>query len=97
VTVDLHTAPATVTYNGDFYALAHASMFVRPGAVRVASSTQGRGGLETVAFVNRDGSLALLVLNNASAAVTFTVRWHGRNLQATLPATSLATYAWKPA
>jgi glucosylceramidase len=47
--------------------------------------------------VNRDGSLALLVLNNASAAVTFTVRWHGRNLQATLPATSLATYAWKPA
>jgi glucosylceramidase len=97
VTVDLHTAPATVTYNGDFYALAHASMFVRPGAVRVASSTQGRSGLETVAFVNRDGSLALLVLNNASAAVTFTVRWHGRNLQATLPATSLATYAWKPA
>ncbi len=97
ITVDLHAMPATVTYNGDFYALAHASMFTRPGAVRIASSTQGRDGLETIAFVNRDGSLALLVLNNSFAAATFTIRWHGRTLQTKLPATSLATYTWKPA
>jgi glucosylceramidase len=96
VTVDLHATPAAVTYNGDFYALAHASMFVRPGAMRVASTSEGRQGLETVAFVNRDGSLALLVLNNRAAAATFTLRWHGRTLQTALPATSLATYAWKP-
>ncbi len=102
MTIDLHATPATVTYNGDFYALAHASMFVRPGAVRIASTTQeqtrawGRDELETVAFANHDGSVALLVLNNRTAAVTFTLRWHGRMLQATLPATSLATYAWKP-
>ncbi len=102
LTIDLHATPATVTYNGDFYALAHASMFVRPCAVRIASTTQeqtrarGRDELETVAFANHDGSVALLVLNNRTAAVTFTLRWHGRMLQATLPATSLATYAWKP-
>jgi glucosylceramidase len=97
ITVDLHATPATVAYNGDFYALAHASMFALPGAMRIASTTQGRDGLETVAFRNADGSLALLVLNNRAIATTFTLRWHGRTLQATLPATSLATYAWKPA
>jgi glucosylceramidase len=97
VTVDLHATPATVSYNGDFYALAHASMFVRPGAVRIASTTQGRDGLETVAFVNRDGSLAVLVLNNRSVAASFTLRWHGRTVKAMLPASSLASYTWKPA
>lgn len=95
VTVDLHATPATVSYTGDFYALSHASMFVHPGAVRISSSTQGRAGLESVAFLNHDGSFALLVLNNRSAAAAFTVRWHGRMLQATLPASSLATYVWK--
>jgi glucosylceramidase len=97
ITVDLHATPATVSYNGDFYALAHASMFVHPGAVRIGSTTQGREGLETVAFRNRDGSLALVVLNNRPTAATFTLRWHGRTLQTTLPASSLATYAWQPA
>jgi glucosylceramidase len=96
VTVDLHATPATVTYNGDFYALAHASKYVRPGAEHVASTTQGRDGLESVAFLNRDGSLALLVLNNRTAAAKFAVLWHGRTLQATLPASSLATYSWNP-
>ena len=96
VTVDLKATPTTVAYNGDFYALAHASMFVRPGAVHIASTTQGRDGLESVAFLNRDGSLALLVLNNRSAPATFTVRWHRSTLEATLPATSLATYTWMP-
>jgi len=71
-------------------------MFVRPGAVHIASTTQGRDGLESVAFLNRDGSLALLVLNNRSAPATFTVRWHRSTLEATLPATSLATYTWMP-
>jgi glucosylceramidase len=95
VTVDLHATPATVTYNGDFYVLAHASMFAHPGAARIASTTGGRDGLETVAFQNRDGSIALLVLNNSSVAKTFAIRWHGRTVHATLSAMSLATYAWK--
>lgn len=95
VTVDLHATPATVSYNGDFYALAHASMFTRPGATRIASSTQGRDGLETVAFANRDGSVALLVLNNRATAVSFAIQWHGLTVQSMLPAKALATYAWR--
>ena len=101
VTVDLHATPATVAYNGDFYALAQVSMFAHPGAARIASTTQGqngtraRDGLESVAFANRDGSLAVLVLNNSVSEVTFILRWHEHTLQTVIPATSLATYGWK--
>lgn len=54
-----------------------------------------RDALDTVAFQNRDGSFALLVLNNQSTAATFLVRWHDREFTAQLPAGSLATYTWR--
>ncbi len=96
VAIDLHASPATVTYNGDFYALAHASMFVHPGATRVGSTSFGRGGLETVAFQDVGGSVALLVLNNRPEQTMFSVRSNGSVFTATLPAGALATYSWMP-
>ena len=96
VTIDLHASPPTVSYNGDFYALAHASKFVHPGATRIGSTSFGRDGLETVAFQNIDGSVALLVLNNRAEPAPFTVRWQGRAFAASLPQGALATYSWKP-
>jgi len=96
VTIDLHTSPPTVSYNGDFYALAHASQFVRPGATRIGSTSFGRDGLETVAFQNVDGSVALLVLNNRPENAPFTVRWLGRSFAASLLPGALATYSWRP-
>jgi glucosylceramidase len=94
VTVDLKQTPATVTYTGDFYGLGHASQFVRPGATRIDSSDLGRDSLETVAFQNTDGSIALLVLNNKAEAASFDISFHGRTLHASLLPGSLATYSW---
>ncbi|MCU1320858.1 MAG: O-glycosyl hydrolase [Acidobacteriaceae bacterium] len=94
VTVDLTRNPATVTYTGDFYALGQASQFVRPGATRIDSSSFGRQSLETVAFQNTDGSIALLVLNNKAEAANFDVSFHGRILHASLLPGALATYSW---
>src|SRR6185295_5022348 len=47
----------------DYYALAHASKFVKPGAHRVGSSG-GDPNLSSVAFQNPDGTTVLLVLNS---------------------------------
>ncbi len=94
VTVD----PATggVAYNVEYYALGHASKFVRPGARRVASTTLGAGGIETVAFRNADGSKVLVALNSAGAGQTrFRVRWAGRAFEYALPARSVATFRWQ--
>jgi glucosylceramidase len=94
VTIDLKQTPATVTYTGDFYGLGHASQFVRPGATRIDSSDLGRASLETVAFQNVDGSIALLVLNNKAETASFDISFHGSTLHASLLPGSLATYSW---
>lgn len=96
LTIDSAERPSTVTWNGDFYALAHASMFVRPGAVRVASTMTG-DGIEQVAFANTDGTLALMVFNGAAQDRTVDLTMHGRVAHLAVPASSLVTYTWKSA
>ena len=92
VTIDRDTG--AVTRNVEYYALAHASRFVRPGAQRIAS-TSGYDDLDTVAFRNADdGSLVLLVANSGKAARKFSVRLRGKAFNYELPPVSVATFAW---
>lgn len=95
VAVDLKQSPVGVTYTGDYYGLGQASRFVHPGAVRIASDSFGITGLQTVAFQNPDGSIALLALNNKTVAASFSVRWHGSSFTTQLEPSALATYTWK--
>jgi glucosylceramidase len=92
VTIDSRSGE--VTRNLEYYALAHASKFVRPGAHRIAS-TATVGEIETVAFQNPDGSIALLALNSAPAERRFSVRFRGRSFGYTLPRESVATFVWR--
>lgn len=95
VTVDRSSEPHKVNYTQDYYAIGHASEFVRPGATRIDSTDLGSTNLETVAFQNTDGSIALLVLNNADLPADFSVSWHGESFQTSLGAGSVATYLWR--
>ncbi|ABF43153.1 Glucosylceramidase [Candidatus Koribacter versatilis Ellin345] len=96
VTVDTSKSPAVVTKNGDYYALGHASKFVRPGAHHIDTNDLENQKLLNVAFQNPDGGIALLVLNFADAAQTFSVVGSGSSFMYTLPAGSLATFTWQP-
>lgn len=95
VTVDTSKSPATVSNTVDYFALGHASKFVRPGAVRIGSNSFGNTSIEDVAFQNIDGSLALIVMNNAATPQTFAVTDTGASFTYTLPAGSLATFSWQ--
>ena len=78
----------TVQRNEEYYALAHASKFVAPGARRIASST-GVEGLESVAFrhFSADWSVTTLVVVNTNAtAKEFAVRTGDRAFRYALPA-----------
>lgn len=96
VTVDRSAEPHKITYTTDYYAVGQASQFVHPGAVRIGSTDLGSNSLETVAFQNPDGSIALLVLNNKNESADFSVTWQGRSFNASLSAGSVATYIWRP-
>lgn len=92
VTIDSRTGE--ITRNFDYYALAHVSRFVRPGAHRI-DSTGEAGRLESVAFRNDDdGSVVLVVLNGAANARKFSVTSGGRSFQHTMPGASVATFVW---
>jgi glucosylceramidase len=94
VTIDSKTG--RITRTDDYYALAHASRFVRPGARRIHSSAGG-DGVDNVAFRNADdGSIVLVVTNSATMARRFSVSSDGHSFAYELPAKSLATFVWRP-
>lgn len=92
VTID--PSNGRVKYNVEYYALGHASKFVVPGAIRIASASSAATGLLSVAFLNPDGSRVLIVLNSASQSRTFKVRAGGQAFTSTLGAGAVATYKW---
>ena len=81
-----------VSRNTSYYIIAHASKFVRPGSVRVASNITGN--LQNVAFLTPTGKKVLIVLNDNTTATTFTVQFNGKNYSTTLNGYAVGTYVW---
>jgi glucosylceramidase len=94
VTVDTSKTPAIVTKNGDYYALGHATKFLRAGAMRIDSNNFENEKLLNVAFQNPDGSVVLMVLNNGSKSQQFSVAEAGTSFSYTLRVGSLVTFVW---
>ena len=88
----------TVTYNAEYYALGHMSRFVKPGAVRIASTSFGttgwNGQVMDVAFRNPDGSTVLVAHNENDNPQAFAIAEGDQQLTYTMPGDSLATFVW---
>ncbi len=78
--------------NVSYYIVAHASKYVRPGAVRIISSDFS--DLPNVAFQNTDGTKVLIVLNNTGSKQTFNIRFNGKYVSPVLEAGSVGTFVW---
>jgi glucosylceramidase len=90
----------TVRADAEYYTIGHAAKFVRPGAVRIASTSFGttgwNGQIMDVAFRNPDGTIALIVHNENDDPRTFAVDVADRTFEYTLPGGALATFTWDP-
>ena len=88
----------TVTRNAEYYTLGHLARFVKPGAVRIASTSFGttgwNGQVMDVAFRNPDGSTVLVAHNENDNPQTFAVREGRQAFTYTLPGGALATFVW---
>ena len=94
VTIDSHTGE--VSRNDEYYAFAHFSRFVLPGAVRVGSSDPDKG-LANVAFQNASGgSVVLVMVNSKPDARAVSVMQGQTRFRYTMPAQSVATFVWNP-
>jgi len=94
VTIDHSKSPATVTPTVDFTALAHASNFVAPGALRIDSIASEESPLKHVAFRNSDGSIVLLALNPTGSAIAFSIAWKSQYATYTLQPGAVVTFHW---
>ncbi|MDR0511252.1 MAG: beta-glycosidase [Rikenellaceae bacterium] len=87
VTVDREAKSYKLTY--EYYLMKHVSHYVRPGAVCLPVSGKQAGN--TLAFRNADGSLVLVLHNDAEAAAERTVRIGDRAVRLTLKPDSFNT------
>lgn len=93
VTIDPRTGE--VSRNDEYYAFAHFSRFVLPGAVRVRSTDTSKG-VANVAFQNAAGGSVVLVMVNGDAQPRRVTVAQGQTRFAyTLPAQSVATFEWR--
>ena len=91
-TTDAVGAMYKVTRNPAYYIVAHASKFVRPGSVRIATNVLH--SLPNVAFKTSRGGKVLIVLNEGRSAQTFGIRDGESVVTSTLPAGAVGTYVW---
>ena len=68
--VHADTKTGELIYTNSYYYIGHFSKFVRPGARRIASSPS-RSALLSTAFINADGKVAVVVMNNGDEKVSY--------------------------
>ena len=88
VTIDKNAVKRNLAY----YSIAHASKFVRPGSVRIASNNSDK--LPNVAFKTPDGKKVLIVANTSQSSQDFNIKYQGKAIAATLDKGSVGTYIW---
>ncbi|MFK2878378.1 glycoside hydrolase family 30 protein [Rhodanobacter hydrolyticus] len=94
VTIDSKTGE--IQRNDEYYAFAHYSRFVLPGAVRVWSDDTGPD-IHNVAFRNTDdGSIVLVVTNSLNKPRHVSVVQDRLSFGYTMPPESVATFTWNP-
>jgi glucosylceramidase len=90
--VTVNSTSGAVSYGIEYYTMGHFSKFVLPGAVRIYSSNAD--GMVSAAFLNADGSKALVVFNDSGSTQDFQVQWGNQSFAYVLPSYAGATFTW---
>jgi glucosylceramidase len=89
-----HFADAAFYATPEHYLFGLYSRFVQPGARRIESSAGSADAVTDVAFVNPDGTIAVIVINQTDAPQAFALRSEGNQLVTSIDPTTAATLLW---
>jgi glucosylceramidase len=92
VTVDQQTK--ALTYNLDFYTLAHFSDFLQKDALRI-DSTKAEGNYASVAFMNPDKTISLVMYNMQPKDRDALIHLGKQTLVVHMPAKAVATVTFQ--
>lgn len=86
----IDTRTGEILYQSSYYYIGHLSRYVHPGARRIRA-TSSLDALETTAFINPDGQIAVIVLNRTTQAFPYELHVDGQSCALESPARSIAT------
>jgi glucosylceramidase len=75
--VHANTQTGEIIYTNSFYYIGQFSKFIHPGAKRIISSSS-RSVLQTTSFMNEDGSIATVVLNEGDKKIDYFIWVNGK-------------------
>ena len=78
-------------YTKAYWYIAQFAKYIRPGARRVVASSN-RDKLQTTAFLNKDGSLVVVVMNQSEENLDYSLWINGKACKSTSQAHSIATW-----
>jgi glucosylceramidase len=84
------TKTGKLIYTSAFYYIGHFSKYIRPGARKIISSPS-RSPLLSTAFMNPDGTVAVVVMNQGDKKITYNLWIDGVSAPVESPAHSIAT------
>ena len=85
-----NTKTGELLFTNAYYYIGHFSKFIRPGAQRIAAASS-RTWLQTTAFRNTDGSIAVVVLNTTDRQTDYQVWLNGQTAAVTSLPHSIST------
>ena len=79
------TKTGELTFTNSYYYIGHFSKFVRPGAKRISSVSSSNTIIST-GFVNEDGSIVLVVMNQGDESLEYSITMNTRTARSEIPA-----------
>jgi len=84
------TSSGELLFTNSYYYIGHFSKFIRPGAKRVSSGTTSNR-ISSTSFMNQDGSLVVIALNEEEEAVEYFLTIGDKSTQLKIPKHSIQT------
>ncbi|AWA29701.1 glycosyl hydrolase [Flavobacterium magnum] len=88
------TTTGELIYTPSYYYIGHFSKFIRPDARRV-STVPSRSQLLSTSFLNTDGKMVTVVMNQSGAEVTYNLMVDNQTAAVTIPAHAIQTLVYQ--
>lgn len=85
------TLAGEVLYQSSYFYIGHFARFIRPGAKRVGCA-KTLDDLEATAFLNTDGTVAVVVLNRSEQPIDFVLKTRESQAKTAIPPRAIKTY-----
>jgi glucosylceramidase len=77
-------------FTNSYYYIGHFSKFIRPGAKRISTGATANN-LNATSFINTDGSIIIIALNDSDKALDYMLTINNKTAQLNMPANAIQT------